>query len=189
MATFFITCAVLGGLVVGFQFVAGLFGVADVDPGDLATPGGGMEAADGVADGLDLLSVRALSSGLLLFGLVGLAAGAAVGPVLALSVALLAGGATTAGVAFLMRMLRRLDHDGVVHIDNAVGGVGIVYLSVPGGRERPGKIHITLQNRLVELQAVADAPLPNGASVLVIDVVDAQTVHVIPSPELVASHD
>jgi hypothetical protein len=177
MSTLFLSLAVFGLLVLAFQFVAGLFGLVDVDIGDVDSELGA---------GFELVTVRTVAAGAIFFGFTGLIAGKYVGYALAVPVALLSGFAAMLGVAFLMKMLYGLEHDGSLRIENAVGLVGTVYLNIPGG-DRPGKIHLALQGRTVELLAVSDAPLANGASVLVIDVLDGETVSVIPSPQLVVS--
>jgi hypothetical protein len=59
----------------------------------------------------------------------------------------------------------------------------VVYLAVPGARDGAGKVHLTLQGRLVELQAVTpNDALPTGQRVLVIDVAGPDTVVVIKDP-------
>jgi hypothetical protein len=88
------------------------------------------------------------------------------------------------GVATAMRAMLKLEDDGTVHIEGAIGLSGDVYLSIPPARRGVGKVHVVLQNRLVELQAVTthtDA-LPTGARVLVVDVVGPDTVDVVPDP-------
>jgi hypothetical protein len=67
-----------------------------------------------------------------------------------------------------------------------VGQPAVVYLGVPGGRAGTGKVHLTLQNRLVELQAVTTqgAQLPTGADVIIVDVLGPDTVEVVPTPSL-----
>jgi hypothetical protein len=88
-----------------------------------------------------------------------------------------------------MRAMLRLEDDGTVQVDGAVGLSGDVYLTVPPVRSGVGKIHLVLQNRLVELQAVtthSDA-LPTGARILVVDVVGPDTVDVVPDPAILSS--
>ena len=67
----------------------------------------------------------------------------------------------------------------------AVGTTGTVYLSIPGHRTGSGKVHITVQNRLVEVQAVtAEDALPTGSPILVVDVQGNDTVVVVRNPIL-----
>jgi len=180
MSAFFLTCALLGGGLLVVQLVLGALGIGHHDlPHDLH------HASGGAQDGLNLLSFRALTAGLAFFGVGGLAGLATpFGILAALPLALVFGGAATVGVATATRAMLKLEDDGTVHIEGAIGLSGDVYLSIPPARRGVGKVHVVLQNRLVELQAVtthADA-LPTGARVLVIDVVDADTVDVVPDP-------
>lgn len=172
--TLFLACALLGGAVVLIQLVLGVLG-ADHD-----LPGGDLHL-----DGLDLLSVRALSAGLTFFGVGGLLAlqlGAFLP--LALAVAAVAGTGATVGVALLLRALLRLESDGTVRIEGAVGEAGTVYLGIPGEGGGMGKVTLTLQGRTVECQAVAREPLPTGTPVVVVDVLGPDLVEVVPSPDI-----
>jgi hypothetical protein len=177
--TFFLVCALLGGALLVVQVLLGMLGVVG-HPGDFDA-----HAHVEGADGLNLLGVRALSAGLTFFGIGGLAGYAlGLGPAAALPLAAVFGVGAAAGVAALMRALLRMESDGTVRIERAVGEAGTVYLSIPGGRAGPGKVHLTLQNRLVELQALSTHPLPTGAAVVVVDVVGPDTVEVVPTPDL-----
>jgi hypothetical protein len=179
MTTFFLVCAVLGGGVLLLQLVLGLLGV------DHHHELGGVHGHD-MAEGLNLLSVRALSAGVGFFGIAGLAFHARNwAPWLALPLALAVGGLATVGVAVVMRGLLRLEDDGMVRVQDAVGQSARVYVGIPGARKGAGKVLMTLQNRTVELQAVtAQGDLPTGTEVTVIDVVGPDTVEVVVTPTL-----
>jgi hypothetical protein len=184
MTTFFVVCAALGGGVLVVQLLLGLLGV--VDAGGDMDAGAGHDGGHGhiAAEGLDLLSVRALSAGVAFFGLGGLIGVATpLGLVAAIPLALIAGTAAMFGTAVAMRWMLGLDDDGTVSIHGAVGATGTVYLTIPGERKGSGKVTLTLQNRIVEYQAVtSDAPLPTGAPIMVVDVVGPDTVHVVADP-------
>ena len=182
MTTLFLTCALLGGAILLVQLVLGFVGFDD--HGDGADHHDGHAGKEGLSGGLNLLSVRALSAGLTFFGIGGLAGlSTGFGLFAALPLALIAGAVATIAVAAVMRAMMRLEGDGTLLIHGAVGTSGTVYLTIPGDRGGVGKIHVTLQNRLVELQAVtAQRTLPTGSRVLVIDVVGPDTVDVVPDP-------
>lgn len=174
MTTFFLTCALAGAGVLLLQIVLGLMGAGHE---------AGMEVDDGMHGGLDLLSVRTLAAGLAAFGAGGLlgletpfgTAGALVlAPVLGLSAAL--------ATAWLMRAMLRLESDGTLRLENAIGATARVHLGIPAARQGVGKIHVTVQGRTVELDAVTahDRPLPTGAAVVVIDVAGSDVVEVAP---------
>ena len=197
MHQLFLVCALLGGAILVLQLVLGLVGGHHEVPhghdlhlghGAAGHAGHAGHAAaqehDGSASGLDLFTARTVAAALAFFGAGGLA-GESLGSArwLALLAAIVIGGAAMLAVAVVMRALLRLEDDGTVSVDNAVGATGTVYLSIPGQRQGTGKVHLTLQNRLVELQAVTpEATLPTGAAVLVVDVVGPDTVVVVPTP-------
>lgn len=182
MHLFFLTCALLGGAILVIQLLLGMLGI--VHDG-LDSPGeshdGHIEAA---AEGLNLLSVRALSAGLGFFGVGGMAGLATgLGLLAALPLAIALGLGATIATAMITRAMLRLEDDGSVSIHGAVGSTGTVYLAIPGECQGAGKVLLTLQNRTVEYQAVtSERALPTGTSVLVVDVVGPDTVDVVPDP-------
>jgi hypothetical protein len=177
MLTLFYACAATGVAVTVLQLLLGL--VADVHHGDVAGE------HDGHADeGLNLLSVRSIAAGLAFFGIGGAGATAGgLGGAAAVALGAALGAGATWSVAALMRSFRRLEDDGTVRIEGAVGLPAQVYVPIPGGRSGAGKILMTLQSRTVELQAVtAEDALPTGADVTVVDVIGADTVEVVRTP-------
>ncbi len=185
MTTFFLTCAAIGGGILVLQLALSAIGFDH----DTTEHGSLVDAAE---SGLDLFSVRALAAGLAFFGIGGLAGLATgLGALVAVPLALFAGAAATVAVAVVMRAMMRLEDDGTVQVESAVGVTGTVYLTVPAARGGAGKVHLALQNRTVELQAITthDAPLPTGARVLVVDVVGPDTVDVVPDPLLISSSE
>jgi len=129
-----------------------------------------------------MLSLRTIVAAVAFFGLTGkasLASGA--DTTVALAVAVGAGFLALYVVHWLMSELQELDSDGTVQIERAIGEPGTVNLSIPARNSGPGKIQLTLQNRLVELEAMtAGEPLANGAQVKVVGVLGPDTVAVEP---------
>jgi hypothetical protein len=181
MTTFFLTCAALGGGVLVVQLVLSLLGLADHHA---HIPGAGHD----LHEGLDLFSVRTLAAGLAFFGVGGLASAALVGGWLAIPVALVLGGAlgfgAMLGVAAATRAMLKFEDDGTVRIESAVGVSGDVYLTIPAGRAGLGKVHVAVQNRLMEYPAVTPhgSSLPTGARILVVDIAAPDTLVVVPDP-------
>src|SRR5262249_6181704 len=151
------------------QFVLGLFGFGHHDVGDHDFHGGldhagGHDHAGEHDPGqgytswfAGVLTFRALVAALTFFGLAGMAATTqGLGAPLSLAVAVAAAAAALLLVAFVMRSLGRLRADGTVRIERAVGRTGTVSLSVPGRKSGAGKVHLKLQNRIVEYRAVTN---------------------------------
>jgi hypothetical protein len=115
------------------------------------------------------------------FGIAGMAAVKAhLDPFTTLGIAMLAGGAALYFVGWLFQSMNRLAEEGNVHIEQAVGLPGAVYIPIPGSKAGAGKIQLKLQNRIVELRAVTaeKEKLPTGANVVVVDVINPTTVEV-----------
>lgn len=133
-----------------------------------------------------VITFRAVIAAITFFGLAGMAATRfefeVPQPFL---IALASGAAALYGVHFLMLSLHKLKADGTQRIERAIGGEGVVYLSIPAHGAGPGKIHLTLQNRLVELAATtAGERLPTGTRVVVVGIHGSDEVQVERAPEI-----
>lgn len=205
MDTMYLICAIIGGTLIVCQFlmtVLGLSGDHDVGGHDFAgheAPAGGHDIGQHeVGHGSEptwffsLLTFRTLSAAMGFFGLAGLAASKAFteSPWPSLIIALLAGGAALFGVAKLMAFLTQLNVDGTVRIDRAIGARGTVYLTIPGNRAGPGKVHVDLLGRSLEYNAITpQGALPTGAPIVVVGVVNADTVLVTSSTPIGSNPD
>lgn len=181
VTTFFITCALTGSAILLLQLLLGAAGVSD---------DADAQSGEGAHVGLDLLSVRALSAGLAAFGVGGmLGMRTPLGAVAGLVLGSILGAGAALGVAWVMRSMLRLESDGSLQLENAIGATAHVYLGIPPMKEGTGKVHVVVQGRTVELSAVTahDAPLLTGASVVVIDVVGGGVVEVAPEAAILPS--
>jgi hypothetical protein len=199
MEQFYLVCAVLGGTLLLCQFVMGLLGFGghhelggDHDMGADHDMGGHDAHHDAGQDHehswlVGVLTFRTLVAALTFFGLGGYLAMTHEDlntPALSLGIALSAGGGALFLVAWLMRSLARLQAEGTVRIDRSVGKTGTVYLPVPGEKAGVGKVHLNLQNRTVEYQAVtAKDQIPTGSKVVVVGVISPDTVEVAPAAD------
>jgi hypothetical protein len=200
--TIYLVCAIVGGTLLVLQLLMGLLGLGHHDDvggdHDLHDASGDHDAHGTDHDHtheqhggagswfLSVLTFRSIVAALTFFGLVGLTASRNLkheAPI-SLALAVAAGLAALFLVAYLMRMLHRLKSDGTVHIERAVGRSGTVYLTIPGQKAGMGKVTLSLQNRLVEYQAVTPHPqLPTGAKIVVTAILGPDTVEVAPAPE------
>lgn len=179
MHTLFLTCGALGAALLALQLVLGLLGL---DHHDFDHAGFDHDASGGGgATAFQLPSLRAVAAALLFLGLAGMLAESVGAPApLALAAALLAGGGVGAGVQYSLRAMRRLESDGAARLESSIGSQATVYLAIPGGGALPGKVHLHVQNRLVECRAVSDQPIPTGNPVVVVDVLGPDLVQVAP---------
>jgi hypothetical protein len=196
----YLVCATAGGTVLVLQFVLALLGIggsesAELDPGadvsaaDLAsgagshydTDAGEGPSAHAAALAFKYLSLRTIVAFFAFFGLTGLLgldSDWGSGPTIAASLA--AGFSAFYLVGWIWRALFRLESSGNLDLRNAIGQPARVYLGIPSGSEGRGKIHIEVQGRTVELDAVSqgEAPIPSGARVRVIEITGPDCVRV-----------
>jgi hypothetical protein len=201
METAYLICALVGGTLIVCQFLMMLLGL-----GGHHDAGGGHDLAGHDAGGHDagghdslhdhsgessaaswyvgVLTFRTVTAGVALFGVTGmLLTRSDADSAVALGGAILAGLAALFTVRWLMRSMSQLNIDGTVQVRRAVGATGVVYLSIPANKAGAGKVHITVAGRLLEYKAITDEnDLPTGAPVVVVAVVDADTVAVAPAP-------
>ncbi|GEM_PF-381680 len=144
--------------------------------------GGDGHSHDDAASGLRVLSFRTVIAGMTFFGLGGRAADATeASPLMVWFVAIGCGTAAIYVVYWMFRVLYTLKNDGTVHITNAVGCRGTVYLRVPGNNAGAGKIHVCVQSRTAEYLAMTEGEqLPTGTKIIVVDVLTPSTVQVEP---------
>lgn len=126
---------------------------------------------DGADAGLRMFSVRGVIAFLTVFGWTGLSLlRSATAIAVAAVVAALCGAAAMMLMAYVMRLAMRLQSDGTVRPQNAIGVSGVVYLTVPPRRMGHGKVSVLVQERLCELDAVTDEeqPIPTGCEVVIV---------------------
>jgi hypothetical protein len=183
--TLFLACAATGGTVLLLQFLAGLIGFgADHSFDHDHDLGHDSDHGDGTSWFAGLITLRSVTAGLTFFGLSGLTAlSQGLDEPTALAAAVGGGALALAGVAEVMKGLKRLADDGTVQIERAVGKPGVVYIPVPGGNSGPGKVTVTVQKRSVQYAAYTAAEgLPTGARVRVVGVRGPSAVDVEPIP-------
>ncbi len=196
MEFLFLFCAIVGGAVLLFQFGMTLIGFGAEEMGlDGMDAGHAVDAAHAsdVSDGghhamehdtsslFKMFTFRSIVAAVAFFGIAGMTATKAnLDQFTTLGIALVAGGAALYFVGWLFQSMHRLAEEGNVHIEHAVGLPGLVYIPIPAAKSGAGKIQLKLQNRIVELRAVTSEPakLPTGASVVVVEVVNSNTVEV-----------
>jgi len=124
-----------------------------------------------------LLSFQGLSSFFLIFGLVGLALiNANLHVLLTVFGAMLAGLFSVWAISILFSQTRRLQADGTIHIKNAVGERGTVYLTIPGNGS--GQVQVSVQGSLKIFDAISKEKkkIPTGEKIQVVDVADGKTL-------------
>lgn len=205
MEAVYMVCAAVGGTLIVCQFLLALLGLGghhdvggghDMDTGghDMGGHDAGSHDAAGNHDGehsselnwfFSMLTFRTLTAAFAFFGLAGLAClRAGLDEFPGLVIALGAGGLAIFVVGWLMKLLSRLNIDGTIRIERAIGSRGTVYLSVPAAKAGAGKVHVNVLNRTIEYNAITSQErLPTGAKVIVVAIVSADTVEVATTTE------
>lgn len=166
------------------QFVLSLIGLdfdsdTDIEIGvDSNTDSGYSLDAD-----FTLLSVRSIIAFFTFFGWTGvLVLNAGGGTWAAVGFASLSGFAAMLVVGYMMYLFSKLGESGTFNTKEAIYNTGEVYLSIPAAKNGYGKVHLKIRGALKEMDAITEGnqPLPNGAAVRVIDVLDDNLLLVEP---------
>ncbi len=169
-------CAIVGSAIFVVQVVLMLIGIdsdvadMDFDTGDTLDLGGGMS----------LLSIKSLINFIVGFGWGGVClSGSIDNKLLLVLVALLIGILFAWMYLWLFKKMRGLESNGAFNITNCEGKVADVYLRIPANRNGQGKIQISVNGSVHELDAITDGDeLPTGRKVTVVEVIDKSLVRV-----------
>jgi hypothetical protein len=188
VVTVYTVCAVAGVVVMLGQIAMTMFGM-DHGNEPIMEVGDDLEMGDELADhhGMSswffgVLSFRSLIAFVAFFGLGGrMALSFDLGGFFAFVWAMGLGVIAMVAVAVLMRVLHDLRSDGNVHIENALGATGTVYLTVPGHRTGAGKVEVSVQGRSMTYPAITSADeLRTGSRVKVVGISDPNTLEISP---------
>lgn len=169
--------ALTAGLVSLVLMVLAVFGMEHDDAVDAIASGGIDHDAGGI------FSVKPLTGFFLGFGWIGgfaMERGAAIW--LAVVLGLMAGAAMMAVIVFMFRAILAMRSDGTARIQDAVGSVGTVYLTLPPAKATGGQVTVTFRGRQETYGALqsGERPIASGEKVKVVSLIDARTVLVEP---------
>lgn len=203
LTTIYLIAAVVGGTVLVCQFVLALLGLGhdggdldhggahwgdslhgDTHVGDMLHGHAGHAGSEAHPDSTHLFAIvsfKTLIAAAAFFGVTGLATINSDFPATtSLLFAVLAGAFAMYGMYWLLRLVAGLGSAGNERIGNAVGLAATVYVPIPPTGLGAGKVQLSMQNRIVEYQAVtADTePLRTGETVEVVAIKSSDTVEV-----------
>ena len=172
---FFYGIGIIAGVVTLIMAVLALFGLGhhDLD----------MTVGADHFDGSSLFSTKPITGFFLAFGWAGgIALDAGRSLAAATLIAFGSGTIVMFVLAWLIRALYALRTDGTRQINNAIGAIGTVYVTLPPSRASGGQINVTVSGRLETLPALNAAlrPIASGEKVKVVGVIDANTLLVEP---------
>lgn len=166
--------AFIGSLIFAIILVMTFFG-GDMDS-DMTADSTDFEADDGGV-GFQFFTFKNLIAFFTIFGWTGIVCiGYNLSGGLTIIISVIAGLLMMVATTSLFYFMNRLTEDGTLKIKNAVGKVGEVYLPIGANRSKTGKIQISVQGSLRELDALTDEDktLATGTVVKVIEVVSAE---------------
>jgi hypothetical protein len=174
--TLYLICAIAGGTVLLLRFILMIIGFDHGDVPDVSVDAGfdGDVSAgihDGGGPGFNFFSLQSIAGFFTMFGLVGMGLlQLNVLEVWSLMGALAAGLFTAWATSMIFISMQRLQSDGTMKIENAVGQQATVYLTIP--EKGTGVINVTVQGNLRTLDAVSQngQKIPTGAIVKVVGV-------------------
>ena len=155
----YLIVAVVGGLLFVIRTLMMFIG-GDSDADFDVDADADVDSAGGMADSdisFHYLSLQGLTAFFMMFGLVGLALSRNTGlsGVVSISGGVVAGLLAEWVIAKIFKMMSRLQSDGTVHVKNAIGQEGTVYLRIqPGGT---GKVRVVVQDQLKIYNAVSES--------------------------------
>lgn len=171
--------AIPATLVLIVQTVLLFFGIGDGDDFDI--DGDGIPDIETGDDGLTLFSVRGIIGMLCIAGWSGITfIDLGLSDILSVFLAIVCGGLTLFGIAYLMKAVLKLQSNGNIQLGSAVGKTGQVYIPIPANGSGRGKINLVVQDRFIEVEAVTQSsePLRTGETVRVVSTDDMGLVMV-----------
>jgi hypothetical protein len=172
LGTIYLVCAIAGGTIFLIKLILMVIGLDTGDaPMDFAVDVDGdgiLDAGEGGGGGANFLSVQSIAGFFTMFGLVGLGLLQIQASDFWSLIGALAAGLFTAwctGMIFLA--MRRLQSEGTLVIDNAIGKNGTVYLTIP--EKGTGVINISIQGaqRTLDAMSASGQKIPTGSIVKV----------------------
>jgi amino acid transporter len=91
---------------------------------------------------------------------------------------ILSGGFASFLLAYAFKQMWKLESEGNVHYENAIGKTGTVYIKVPANKQAKGKVNLTLQERYIEVDAITSdlEDIIPGSEIVVVGVESENTI-------------
>ena len=172
--------SIFASIVVIIQMSMSFAGIGDIDSGDADVDFSTDTDSLDNAGSMHLLSIRNVFYFLLGFGWAGVSLWNTIpSPILLCAVSVLVGVLFVAIFIFLFRQMMKLQSNGAFDINDAVDKVCDVYLRIPGENQGLGKVQISFNGSVQELDArTSGEPIPSGAKVRVLRVIEKKVLEV-----------
>lgn len=166
--------AIVASIAFAIQAVSTFIGFdadMEVDPSDVDS--------DFDTEGFHLVSVKTITSFILGFGWTGVLFWNDIqSPTLLCLLAVIVGIVFMLLIAYLLYLVLRLDRDNTFQIKDVIGLNADVYLTIPGDKDDTGKVTVSVNGSMHELEAVsADTiTIPTGSKVKITGIVTGEVV-------------
>lgn len=169
--------AIIASVVFVIQFILTLLGM---DHSDIDVDFDGDGTMD-LGDGLNLFSIKNLFGFLVGFGWAGVCLYDSItSDFVRILVAVFVGLLFVGMFVVIYKQTRKLDKSGNFDINDCLNKTANVYVRIPAGGEGKGKVQISINGSVHELDAITDEdPIPSGQSVKIVEVLDNETLKVI----------
>lgn len=197
----FACAAIPATILLVLQTLLLLFGLGghSADQGETidhsALPGHGTEGEMGLdsadhdhdaahhGDGVRLFTIRGLVAFFAVGGWLGIAlADTQINTALTIVIAVAGGFAALVFVALIIKWSLNLQENGTLSLQNTIGRQASVYITIPPDLSGTGKVMVTVQDQLRELEAMTDSrqPLATGSQVKITGVIQGGILQVQP---------
>lgn len=169
--------AVIASVIFAIQAVMTFMGL-DADA-DVDVPDAPDANSDFDVDGFHLVSIKTVISFILGFGWTGVLLWNDIeSPLLLGFIATIVGFLFMSLIAWLLYLVLKLDRDNTFHVQKVVGMNAEVYLTIPANKAETGKVMVSLNGSMHELEALTADPeaIPTGGKAKIIGVEAGETV-------------
>ena len=169
-------CAVVASLIFLVQLVLTLIGM---DSSDVDVDFDGANTMD-LGGGLNLFTIKNFIGFLVGFGWAGVCFYDTIpNTFLLLLVAFIVGCLFVGIFVVIYKQTKKLEHNGAFKIDDVKGSTVSVYLRIPANGAGKGKVQVSQNGSVHELDALTDGEeIPSGAKVKIVEIIDNETVKV-----------
>ena len=169
-------CAVVASLIFLVQLVLTLIGM---DSSDVDVDFDGANTMD-LGGGLNLFTIKNFIGFLVGFGWAGVCFYDTIpNTLLLLLVAFIVGCLFVGIFVVIYKQTKKLEHNGAFKIDDVKGSTVSVYLRIPANGAGKGKVQVSQNGSVHELDALTDGEeIPSGAKVKIVEIIDNETVKV-----------
>lgn len=162
-------CAIIAGLIFAVQMVLTLIGM---DSTDVDVDFDGSDTMD-YGGSISLFSIRNLINFFCGFGWAGVCLNGSIpNRIILLLVSLIVGIGFVMMFFYIKKQTKKLEHNGAFKITDCVGKSADVYLRIPGQRKGKGKVQISINGSIQEIDAMTDGEtIASGCKVTVTEAI------------------